>query len=121
MKNNETQPVSIDITVLTEQVNKGMKKAELAEFYGIPVTQMTSALKQAGLKIRKFHHPKFVLVNNTVKDTVGDVANTVKEEDSKKDDVMVGDLFSQSEEVQEEPVATQEAEETTSNSVSWED
>ena len=119
MKNNETQPVSIDITVLTEQVNKGMKKAELAEFYGIPVTQMTSALKQAGLKIRKFHHPKFVLVNNN--NTVEDTVNTVKEEDSKKDDVIVGDLFSQSEEVQEEPVATQEAEETTSNSVSWED
>ena len=119
MKNNETQPVSIDITVLTEQVNKGMKKAELAEFYGIPVTQMTSALKQAGLKIRKFHHPKFVLVNNN--NTVGDTANAVKEEDSKKDDVMVGDLFSQGEGIQGEPVVTQEPEETTSNSVSWED
>ena len=119
MKNNETQPVSIDITVLTEQVNKGMKKAELAEFYGIPVTQMTSALKQAGLKIRKFHHPKFVLVNNN--NTVGDTANAVKEEDSKEDNLVVGDLFSQSEEVQEEPVVTQEPEETTSNSVSWED
>lgn len=117
MKNNETQPVSIDITVLTEQVNKGMKKAELAEFYGIPVTQMTSALKQAGLKIRKFHHPKFVLVNNTT-ENVGD---TAKEEVSKEEELVVGDLFSQSEEVQEEPVVTQEAEETTSNSVSWED
>ena len=119
MKNNETQPVSIDITVLTEQVNKGMKKAELAEFYGIPVTQMTSALKQAGLKIRKFHHPKFVLVNNN--NTVGDTANAVKEEDSKEDNLVVGDLFSQGEEIQEEPVVTQEPEKTTSNSVSWED
>ena len=117
MKNNETQPVSIDITVLTEQVNKGMKKAELAEFYGIPVTQMTSALKQAGLKIRKFHHPKFVLVNNTI----GNTADAVKQKDSKEDNPLVGDLFSQSEEVQEEPVVTQKAEETTSNSVSWED
>ena len=41
-----------------------------------------------------------------------------KEEVSKEEELMVGDLFSQSEEVQEEPVATQEAEETTSNSVS---
>lgn len=120
MKNNETQPVSIDITVLTEQVNKGMKKAELAEFYGIPVTQMTSALKQAGLKIRKFHHPKFVLVNNN-NNTTENLGDTAKEEVSKEEELMVGDLFSQSEEVQEEPVATQEAEETTSNSVSWED
>ena len=119
MKNNETQPVSIDITVLTEQVNKGMKKAELAEFYGIPVTQMTSALKQAGLKIRKFHHPKFVLVNNN--NTTENLGDTAKEEVSKEEDLMVGDLFSQGEEIQEEPVVTQEPEETTSNSVSWED
>lgn len=117
MKNNETQPVSIDIKVLTEQVNNGMKKAELAEFYGIPVTQMTSALKQAGLKIRKFHHPKFVLVDNTKEDTITDVT----EETSNVGDGVIGDLFSQGEEIQEEPVVTQEPEETTSNSVSWED
>ena len=119
MKNNETQPVSIDIKVLTEQVNNGMKKAELAEFYGIPVTQMTSALKQAGLKIRKFHHPKFVLVNNN--NTTENLGDTAKEEVSKEEDLMVGDLSSQGEEIQEEPVVTQEPEETTSNSVSWED
>ena len=118
MKNNETQPVSIDIKVLTEQVNNGMKKAELAEFYGIPVTQMTSALKQAGLKIRKFHHPKFVLVNNNTTENLGD---TAKEEVSEEEELMVEDLFSQGEEIQEEPVVTQEPEETTSNSVSWED
>ena len=119
MKNNETQPVSIDIKVLTEQVNNGMKKAELAEFYGIPVTQMTSALKQAGLKIRKFHHPKFVLVNNN--NTTENLGDTAKEEVSEEEELMVGDLFSQGEEIQEEPVVTQEPEETTSNSVSWED
>ena len=120
MKNNETQPVSIDITVLTEQVNKGMKKAELAEFYGIPVTQMTSALKQAGLKIRKFHHPKFVLVDNTKEGTITDVT----EETSKVEDGVIGDLFSQdTEEVQEKDTkeVLVEKENTSPNSVSWED
>lgn len=60
------QPVQINVETLTKQVNEGMKKPELAEFYGIPVSQMGIALKSAGLKIRKFHAPSFVLVGNTI-------------------------------------------------------
>ena len=56
------ETVSIDVTLLTQQVNDGMKKKELAKHYGISVLQMTKALKEAGLKIRKFHHPAFKLV-----------------------------------------------------------
>ena len=41
-----------------------MKKDELAVYYGLPVTQMTKVLQQAGLKIRKFHKPAFVLEND---------------------------------------------------------
>lgn len=76
-------PVEINLETLTEQVNvKGMKKAELAKYYGIPVTQMTAALKQAGLKIRKFHHPAFVLTSGVAEDkgtTVAPVAEVTEE------------------------------------------
>ena len=58
--------ISINVATLTKQVEEGMKKAALAEHYGIPVSQMTAALKQAGLKIRKFHAPAFVLVTDDV-------------------------------------------------------
>ena len=60
------ETISINVTTLTKQVEEGMKKAALAEYYGIPVSQMTAALKQAGLKIRKFHAPAFVLVTDDV-------------------------------------------------------
>lgn len=77
-------PVEINLETLTEQVNvKGMKKKELADHYGIPVTQMTKALQAAGLKIRKFHHPAFVLTSGVAEDkgtTVAPVAEAVTEE-----------------------------------------
>lgn len=60
------ETISINVVTLTKQVEEGMKKAALAEHYGIPVSQMTAALKQAGLKIRKFHAPAFVLVTDDV-------------------------------------------------------
>jgi len=60
------ETISINVATLTKQVEEGMKKAALAEYYGIPVSQMTAALKQAGLKIRKFHAPAFVLVTDDV-------------------------------------------------------
>jgi hypothetical protein len=60
------ETISINVVTLTKQVEEGMKKAALAEYYGIPVSQMTAALKQAGLKIRKFHKPAFVLVTDDV-------------------------------------------------------
>lgn len=55
----------IVLSVLKEQVEKGMKKKELAAFYGISVVQMTKALQQAGLEIRRFRYPSFVLVDDT--------------------------------------------------------
>jgi hypothetical protein len=60
-----TTPVQIPISDLTAKVNAGWKKLALAAHYGIPVTQMTQALQGAGLRIRKFHHPKFQLVDDT--------------------------------------------------------
>lgn len=53
--------VPIKKSILSAQVEEGMKKAELAAHYELPVAQMTKVLKAAGLKIRKFHAPKFEL------------------------------------------------------------
>lgn len=63
----------IVLSELTKQIEDGMKKVELAAFYGLPVTQMTKVLQQAKLKIRKFHLPAFVLENDL--ETSGEVAN----------------------------------------------
>lgn len=65
MSEKKKEPVKIILSVLKKQVEEGMKKKELAEYYGIPETQMTKALKAAGLKIRKFHLPSFKLVEET--------------------------------------------------------
>ena len=62
---------------LSKKVQDGWKKKALAEHYGLPVTQMTLALKQAGLTIRKFHMPKFELVDEVNEE---DVAEIVVEE-----------------------------------------
>ena len=72
------ETISINVATLTKQVEEGMKKAALAEHYGIPVSQMTVALKQAGLKIRKFHAPAFVLVTDDV--ATEEIANVPGEE-----------------------------------------
>ena len=58
--------VEIKLSVLTEQVNEGWKRAALAEHYGLPETQMAQVLRDAGLKIRKFHAPAFVLVKDEI-------------------------------------------------------
>ena len=49
---------------LEQQVEAGWKAQKLAEHYGLPMTQMRAALKQCGLKIRKFHQPKFEIITN---------------------------------------------------------
>lgn len=53
--------VTIVPSVIREQIEGGMKKKELAEYYGLPMAQMTKALQTMGLKIRKFHAPKFII------------------------------------------------------------
>ena len=58
--------VEIKKSVLAQQVQDGWKRSALAEHYGLPETQMAAVLKQAGLKIRKFHAPKYHLVDDTI-------------------------------------------------------
>ena len=76
------ETISINVATLTKQVEERMKKAALAEHYGIPVSQMTAALKQAGLKIRKFHAPAFVLVTDDVATEEIDNPATTKVDDA---------------------------------------
>ena len=54
--------IEINVEVLKEQINSGMKKDQLAAHYGLPVLQMTKVLQQAGLRIRKFKRPQFILI-----------------------------------------------------------
>lgn len=73
------EQVKISITELTKQVNNGMRKKEIAEFYGIPEFQVGKLLKQANLKIRKIHALGFVLVDDTKAPEVTTFTETVKE------------------------------------------
>lgn len=79
---NQKEPVKILLPVLTEQVEKGMKRKELAEYYGLSEVQMAKALKEAGLKIRRFHAPKFELLkeetvsSEAAKEVVAEEAST---------------------------------------------
>ena len=62
MAEKRKEPVKIILSKLKEQVEEGMKRKELAEYYGISEVQMAKALKSAGLRIRKFHLPSFEIV-----------------------------------------------------------
>lgn len=63
---------------LIDKVQEGWKKKALADHYGLPVMQMTKILKDLGLTIRKFHEPKYVLVDAIAEEaTEAVVANIV--------------------------------------------
>lgn len=57
--------VEIKKSIIEAQIESGMKKKELADHYGLPMTQMTKVLQQLGLRIKQNHHPKFVIVDDT--------------------------------------------------------
>lgn len=60
-------PVEIKYDDLKEKVNNGWKKDALAKHYGLNQSQMTKALKQCNLKIRRFHKPSFVIIGKPEK------------------------------------------------------
>lgn len=62
MENQEK--VQISLSKLEKQINSGMKKKEIAEFYGLPESNVAKILKDNGLQIRKFHVPKYVIVDD---------------------------------------------------------
>ena len=97
--------VEIKKSVLAQQVQEGWKRKALADHYGLSEVQMADVLRKAGLKIRKFHAPKYQLVD----DTEGETTEGIIE----GNDVVVGEDVNVLEEntQQEEvttPVATQE-------------
>lgn len=55
--------VKIVPSVLRAEIEEGMKLIPLAEKYNLPVIQMKAVLKQLGLQIRRFHLPKFIIVD----------------------------------------------------------
>ncbi len=59
------ETVKIDLELLTQQVEEGKKREELAQYWGLNISQMKNALKAAGLTIRKFHKPAFEFVTAT--------------------------------------------------------
>jgi hypothetical protein len=77
------EKVQIVKSFLAKQVNDGMKKDQLADYYGLNISEMGRVLKQAGLKIRKFHTPNFELVEeeeaNLVENTIAET-EVVEEE-----------------------------------------
>ena len=76
----QKEPVKITLTELKKQVENGMKRKELAEYYGIPETQMAKALKSVGLTIRKFHLPAFEIVADETEDKAPEILETPFEE-----------------------------------------
>lgn len=65
--------VRITIEDLTQKVNDGWKKDQLAEHYDLPKAQVTKLLREAGLQIRKFHKPKYELVRESEQEEVVDI------------------------------------------------
>lgn len=98
---------------LKAHVDAGMKRKELAELYELPESQMAEALKQAGLRIRKLHKPKFELVGmpteveNSVEETIVDVNDSNEESFESFSEatavVPTEESYTTEEEVQEEP------------------
>ena len=78
----EREIPQIRASVLAQQVNEGWKRKALAEHYGLPETQMAQLLKDAGLTIRKFHAPKYQLIEDREDNTeeAGEDVNVVESE-----------------------------------------
>ena len=78
----EREIPQIRASVLAQQVDEGWKRKALAEHYGLPETQMAQLLKDAGLTIRKFHAPKYQLIEDREDNTeeAGEDVNVVESE-----------------------------------------
>ena len=91
--------IEIKKSVLAQQVEEGWKRKALAEHYGIPETQMAEVLRKAGLKIRKFHAPKYQFVDDTQSETTESIVEG--------SDVVVGeDVNVLQEDTQQEEITT---------------
>ena len=120
---NQKEPVKIILAVLRKQVENGMKRKELSEYYGISEAQMAKALKSACLKIRKFHEPAFQIVDEEpVTDLVEQIQPTAEESTVSMEETIIYDIFNQAEiteEAQEEIDSEQDVKDTTWNPIKY--
>jgi hypothetical protein len=70
----------VTATEFTEKVNAGMKRSELAEYYGLPETNIAAILKQLGLTIKKTQTPKYVLIDDRPKAESNNLPDYTSEE-----------------------------------------
>lgn len=94
--------IEINLSTLRQQVQEGWKKTKLAEHYELPVAQMTQVLKQAGLKIRKFHAPKFILVDDSLEEATEGIVEEVGEDINLGSEVATKEVVETVEEVSTE-------------------
>ena len=120
---NQKEPVKIILAVLRKQVENGMKRKELSEYYSISEAQMAKALKSACLKIRKFHEPAFQLVNDeSVIDSEEQIQPTTEEPTVSLEETIIYDIFNQAEiteEAQEETDSEQDIKDTIWNPIKY--
>jgi hypothetical protein len=106
-------PAKINPVILKAQVEEeGLKLEALAEHYNLSANQMRAALKQLNLKIRKFHHPKFVFVYTDEENTHAP-AVIISEETPVSAEMDVASNFSEVEEVEKFQVEREETEQET--------
>lgn len=125
----ENNVVPINKATLTQQVESGMKKKELALHYGISMNQMTKALQACGLQIKKNHYPKFEIVEDEqVVDTPQVIVdNTPKtptaqesiQEDKAQDDAPVDQVDNEENDNQEVAPQPEDNEENKSSNNDW--
>lgn len=63
MESTTTGTIQVSKAALTKLVEEGSKKEDISTHFGLTPAQTTKMLKQAGLTIRKFHKPKFTLID----------------------------------------------------------
>lgn len=114
--------VPIKKSILSAQIEGGMKKAALAAYYELPVAQITKVLKDAGLTIRKFHAPKYELEDDMTEDVVeNSLQNSLQEVqeyvNTDEEQVSLQDALESVE--QEEEVVMEVQNETSNSEAGW--
>lgn len=102
----------VSLTELKTQVESGWKRDQIAEYYDLPVSQVAKLLKEAGLTIRKFQKPKYVLVDDTeasleaqqaVVQDVNDTLSGVEVQPQVSEEVLVAETAINAETSEEQP------------------
>lgn len=58
--------VKLTISGLTTDIESGLTRKEMSEKYGLPSTQLSQAIKKAGLQGRRAKSVKFELIDDTI-------------------------------------------------------